>query len=115
MKRGGDGDYYNWVLVAAGRFPSAEAAEAVAAAFPKNLEPATAALIEMGPVAEDATVKLAASSDGNVRRYAAAILGKIGTEKSLAVLSKLKSDDYAPAKQSAEKAYSFLRARVDNP
>jgi len=115
VKRGGEGEYYNWVLVAAGRFPSAEAAEAVAAAFPKNLEPATAALIEMGPVAEDATIKLAASSDGNVRRYAAAILGKIGTEKSLAVLSKLKSDDYAPAKTSAEKAYGFLQARMDNP
>jgi len=115
VKRGGKGEYYDWVLVAAGRVPSAEAAEAVAAVLPGHLNPATAALIEMGPVAEDAVIKLAEASDGRVRWHAATILGVIGTEKSLPVLSKLTSDGFTSAKQGAEKAYKYLQARLADP
>ncbi len=115
VKRGGRGEYYNWLLVAAGKFPSPEAAEAVAAALPAHLNAATAALIEMGPIAEDAVIKLAESSDGRVRWHAATILGVIGTEKSLPVLSELTSDGFISAKQSAEKAHKYLQARQAEP
>jgi len=115
VKRGGKGEYYNWVLVAAGKFPSPEAAEAVAAALPAHLNPATAALIEMGPIAEDAAIKLAESSDGRVRWHAATILGVIGTDKSLPVLSKLTSDGFISAKQGAEKAHEYVQARQAGP
>jgi len=115
VKRGGKGEYYNWLLVAAGKFPSPEAAEAVAAALPAHLNPATAALIEMGPIAEDTVIKLAESSDGRVRWHAATILGVIGTDKSLPVLSKLTSDGFISAKQGAEKAHKYVQARQAGP
>jgi HEAT repeat protein len=99
------------VLVAAGRIPSAEAAEAVAAALPGHLNPATAALIEMGPIAEDTVIKLTESGDRRVRWHAATILGVIGTEKSLPVLSRLTSDGFTPAKEGAQKAYRYVQAR----
>lgn len=111
VKKGGEGEYYDWVLIAAGRFPSAEAAEAVAGRLPAHRQAATAALIEMGPVAEDAAIKLTESSDHNVRAHVAVILGIIGTEKSLPFLSKMKSDSYAHAKECAEKAYRYIQAR----
>lgn len=111
VKKGGKGEYYDWVLVAAGKYPSAEAAEAVAAALPASRNPATAALIEMGPIAEDAVIKLTESKDGNDRWHAAVLLGAIGTEKSLPVLSKIKSDTFASAKKGAELAYKFVQAR----
>jgi HEAT repeat protein len=111
VKRGGEGEYYDWVLIAAGKFPSTEAAEAVAAQLPAHRDAATAALIEMGPVAEDAAIKLSESKDHNVRAHAAVILGVIGTEKSLPALSHLKSDSFAHAKECAEKSWRYIQAR----
>ena len=48
-----------------------------------------------------------------VRHHAAGILGVIGTEKCLPALSKLESDGYTPAKEAAQKAYKYVRARQE--
>jgi HEAT repeat protein/predicted RNA-binding Zn ribbon-like protein len=55
----------------------------------EDTEPATKALISMGPVAEDDVLKALSTKDEKARLAACAVLGEIGTKKSLKPLDNL--------------------------
>lgn len=78
----------------------------------KRPEPATAALIELGPVAEDDLCKAVRDPNPDGRKYAARVLQEIGGQKSLIPLQKAAADARnVEAQQAAKIALELVRER----
>jgi hypothetical protein len=69
---------------------------------------------QMGPIAEDDTIKLLLEKNNDARKNAAKILSEIGTKKSLAGLLRAANDPRdAGAATMARAAHEAVKARVD--
>ena len=77
-----------------------------------------AALLKMGPLAEDEVIKLLREKSAEARRLAAEVLAEIGTRKSIAPLYRAKNDPRnESAAAAAERAWSTVseRAKAGKP
>jgi len=93
-------------------FRNARTAEAIAGIYKKDKITAKQALLNIGPIAEDATLTLLdESADWTVRNDACNILEKIGTAKSLPRLKEIYDRETNLVQSSAEKAIKAIRQR----
>lgn len=76
-----------------------------------NHDKAVASLRKMGPVAEDALIKAAPSNDPKVSLAAVQLLGDVGTDKSMSLLTKASSSKNAEVKLAARDAMKRIRQR----
>jgi hypothetical protein len=95
-------------------FPSANGAEALAGRLGDffNHAAAVTALRQMGPVAEDSLLKAAPSDNPDISLAAVRLLGDIGTQKSLALLSKATQSSNPDVAQAAKDSIKAIRART---
>jgi hypothetical protein len=96
-----------------GKLKTAEGAAAVARVYRQNGIQAKAALLEMGPVAEDAVRSLLEHQEWPVRNDACNILGQIGGEKSVPLLKKMQQDENGLVRWGAQRAIEAIEKRKD--
>lgn len=103
-------------IKALGKLPSKQAATAVAGRMSDFFDgkDASAALRQMGIVAEDTVLRLAESPAPTMRAEAYSILAEIGNEKTLTKLKSLHTKDRnRDSKAAAKAAIDILKERVD--
>jgi hypothetical protein len=98
---------------ALGAFPDPRAAEALSQRLndPFNSEGAIRAMRQMGPVAEDALIKVAPSDDAKTSLEAVKLLGQIGTTKSTVLLTKAARSPNQEVSEAAKAAIKAIRER----
>jgi hypothetical protein len=94
------------------QFQDKRAAAAIAAAYDQNTIKAAQALMDMGPVAEDATWTLLDHPIASIRGDGCQILSKVGTARSLPQLKELASlDENGMVKAHATRAIRDIESR----
>lgn len=96
-------------------FPVPAGAEALAPylgnIFPETRARSAAALREMGPIAEDALMRVAPSNDAKTSTAAIELLGEVGTEKSLPLLKRAGASRNSFVREIAETAAAKIKER----
>ncbi len=103
---------------ALGRIPTAESATALANLVPNVADRgnAVAALRQLGPFAEAATLPLLKHPDHMVRYEACNILGDVGGTKALAAMKKqVKTDQHVWSRTAADIALKKLASKPQTP
>ena len=93
------------------KFNDPRGAEAIANVFYIGFgrDVAIQSLTEMGPTAEPYVIPLLNDREDSVRKDAAELLGKIGTDKSIAPLESLEAKETGGTKEAATKALAAIR------
>ena len=99
-------------MKALGRFPNAQAAEAIAKQFDKDRINAKNALLAIGPPAEAAVGKLLAHADWSIRKDGCEILGAIGGRDSLPLLQTAARDSNGLVRMVAGRAVLAIQKRT---
>ena len=102
----------NEAMGALAKSPSARSAEAIVSVYAENKLAAKAALMEMGPVAEEAVQALLQHKDWPVQLDACQILAKIGTVKSLQALEGMAPRANPLVARAASQAIEQIRKRA---
>jgi hypothetical protein len=97
--------------------PDPKGAEAVAALLANNSyrDAALGALREMGPVAEDALIRIAPSSNAEVSLAAVTLLGDVGTQKCTPMLAKAAQSTNREVLLAAKDSLKAVRERSKQP
>lgn len=98
-------------IKALGKVPDKESAEAIVSLYGKSAHDAKAALIAIGPFAEDATLSLLQDAHWVHRGEACEILGKIGSAKILDALRKAEKETNGLVKHRARDAIAAIERR----
>lgn len=98
-------------IKALAKLPSKQAAEAIVSVYGKDAHDAKAALIAIGPAAEGAVLTLIKHKHWIYRGDACEILGKIGSEASLADLRSAQKETNGLVKHRARDAVAAIEAR----
>jgi hypothetical protein len=80
-----------------------------------NHDAAVACLRKMGPVAEDSLIKTAPSNDPKVSLAAVKLLGELGTDKSIEILSNAAKSRNPDIRDAARDAVKSIRQRKKQP
>jgi HEAT repeat protein len=80
-----------------------------------NHDAAVACLRKMGPVAEDSLIKTAPSNDPKVSLTAVKLLGELGTDKSIEILSNAAKSRNPDIRDAARDAVKSIRQRKKQP
>ncbi|MBN1912526.1 MAG: HEAT repeat domain-containing protein [Pirellulales bacterium] len=105
------------ILVKLGEFRDPRAAKAVTALLQDATyrRDAYECLEKLGPLAEDALIKMAASGDPTACMAAVELLGKVGTSKSLPVLRAVATRGYPAVRETAKLAIRLVMQRKNAP
>jgi len=95
-------------------FPDARGAEALSKKLGNffNDKNAARALRRMGPVGEDALIKVASSDIPEVSLAAVQLLGEVGTQKSLTLLAKAAKSPNPDVASAAKTSMGSIRERM---
>lgn len=113
----GDSREYNYqrpiAIEVLGQLKYKPAATLIVQRLDDETKEATAALINMGPPAEDAVIPLLREPAPKAREIGANILSEIGTRKSLAALSRASKDSRAGRGQNAASAAAAAKVALE--
>jgi HEAT repeat protein len=101
------------ILRTLAKLPDPRGAEAIAGVFYIGFgrDVAIQSLTEMGATAEPYVIPLLKDRDQSVRKDAAELLGKIGTDQSIAPLEALEAKESGWTKEAASKAIAAINGR----